>query len=136
MRGSFGSNIWSTSVRAAHVEREREQELPEELRLSERSTMDSVLASQVQSLSVGGSLSRGGINADFPQVSSPRYYLSASLGQNWPDKVVGVQVGAGAGIRVLGGDELSLSFSHDTQPTIRNSGDATAVGVSYRYHFQ
>ncbi len=136
IRGSFGSNSWSTSVKAAHVERDREQELPEELRLSERATMDSVLASEVQSLSVGGSLSRGGINADFPQVSSPRYYLSASLGQNWPDKVVGVQVGAGAGIRVLGGDELSLSFSHDTQPTIRNSGDATAVGVSYRYHFQ
>lgn len=136
MRGSFGSNNWSTSVRAAHVEREREQELPEELRLSERTTMDSVLASEVQSLSVGASLTRGGINADFPQVSSPRYYLSASLGQNWPDKVVGVQVGAGAGIRVLGGDELSLSFSHDTQPTIRNSGDATALGISYRYHFQ
>jgi hypothetical protein len=136
MRGSFGSNSWSTSVRAAHVDREREPQLPAELRLSEGSTLDGVLAERAQSLSVGGSLSRGGLNADFPQVSSPRYYLNASLGQNWPDKVVGFQVGAGAGIRVLGGDELSFSVSHDTQPTLSSSADSTAVGVSYRYHFQ
>ena len=136
MRGSFGSNNWSTSVRAAHLEHDREAQLPDELRLTRNSTMDSVLAEEVQSLSLGASLSRGGINADFPQVSSPRYFLSASVGQNWPDKVVGFQLGAGAGIRVLGGDELSFSLSHDTQPTIRRSGDTTALGVNYRYHFQ
>ncbi|ASJ70566.1 tetratricopeptide repeat protein [Granulosicoccus antarcticus] len=136
VRGSFGSNAWSTSVRAAHAERDREQRLPAELRFSRGSTMDDVLAAQAQSVSIGASLSRGGINADFPQVSSPRYYLSANLGHNWPDRVIGFQMGAGAGIRVLGGDELSFSVSHDTQPTVTNSGDATAVGISYRYHFQ
>ena len=136
MRGSFGSNSWSTSIRAAHIEHDRETQLPDELRLRRGTTIDDVLAEEVQSLSLGASLSRGGVNADFPQVSTPRYFLSASLGQNWPDQVVGFQLGAGAGIRVLGGDELSFSLSHDTQPTIRRSGDTTAVGVNYRYHFQ
>jgi len=136
VRGSFGSNSWSTSVSASQVRRERETVLPEALRLSRNSSMNSVLAAEVQRLSVGASLSRGGVNTDFPQVSSPRYYVNSSLGQNWPEQVIGFQIDAGAGIRVLGGDELSFSVSHDTQPTRENSGDATALGMQYRYHFQ
>ncbi|NND90498.1 MAG: tetratricopeptide repeat protein, partial [Granulosicoccus sp.] len=136
LRGSFGSNSWSTSVIGAHLEHDREDTLPDELVLSERSSMNRVLAPETQTVSVGASLSRGGINADFPQVSSPRYYLNARVGHSWPEQVVGVQVDAGAGFRVLGGDELSLSVSHDTQPGVRRAGDDTALGLNYRYHFQ
>lgn len=135
MRGTFGSNAWSASVRAGQISYDRENVLPSELQLSEQTSFDGVLAKDVQSLSLGASLSRGGVNGDFPQVSSPRYYLNTSLGQIWPDRAVGFQLDAGAGIRVLGGDELSFSVTHDTLGNAGKSDDSTAVGVNYRYHF-
>ncbi|MFK7853983.1 MAG: tetratricopeptide repeat protein [Granulosicoccus sp.] len=135
MRGAFGSNAWSTSVRAGQISYQRESDLPEELRLSDQTTFDSVLAKEVQTLSLGASLSRGGINGEFPQLSSPRYYLNASMGQSWPARELGFQFDAGAGIRVLGGDELSFSVAHDTLGNSAKSDDATSLGVNYRYHF-
>lgn len=135
MRGAFGSNVWSTSVRAGQVSYQREADLPEELRLSDQTSFDGVLAKEVQTLSLGASLSRGGINGDFPQVSSPRYYLNANMGQSWPARQLGFQFDAGAGIRVLGGDELSFSVAHDTLGNAGKSDDATSLGVNYRYHF-
>lgn len=136
VRGAFGSNNWSTSVTASQINHDRVSVLPEELRLSPGSTVNSVLAEDVQRLSVGASLSRGGVNADYPQVSSPRYFINSSLGHNWPEQVVSFQIDAGAGIRVLGGDELSFSVSHDSQPIASISDDTTSLGVQYRYHFQ
>ncbi|MDC0434575.1 tetratricopeptide repeat protein [bacterium] len=136
LRGNFGSNNWSTSVMASQQNYDRESVLPEELRLSTGSSVNSVLAETVQRLSFGASLSRGGVNANFPQVSSPRYYLNSNVGQNWPEQVIGFQIDAGAGIRVLGGDELSFSVSHETQPINRASDNATSFGMHYRYHFQ
>ena len=136
LRGNFGSNNWSTSVTASQQNYDRESVLPEELRLSNGSSINSVLVEKVQRLSVGASLSRGGVNADFPQVSSPRYYINSNIGQNWPEQVIGFQIDAGAGIRVLGGDELSFSLSHETQPINRTSDNATSFGMHYRYHFQ
>ncbi len=136
VRGAFGSNSWSTSVTASQIQHDRVSVLPEELRLSQGSTVNRVLAEDVQRLSVGASLSRGGVNADYPQVNSPRYYVNSSLGQNWPEQVVSFQIDAGAGIRVLGGDELSFSVSHDSQPIASSSDDTTSLGMQYRYHFQ
>ena len=136
LRGAFGSNNWSTSVTASQQSYDRASVLPEELRLSNESSVNSVLVENVQRLSVGASLSRGGVNANFPQVTSPRYYLNSSIGQNWPERVVSFQIDAGAGFRVLGGDELSFSISHETQPITQSSGDATSIGLQYRYHFQ
>ncbi len=136
VRGNFGSNHWSGSVVASHLEHDREARLPDDLRFIGNRSFDAVLEEEVQTLSLGASLSRGGVNADFPQVSTPRYFLSARLGQSWPQNVTGFQLGAGAGIRILGGDELSFSLLHDTQPTLSRTGDSTALGVNYRYHFQ
>jgi len=136
VRGSFGSNIWATSVRAAAAQYDRVDSLPEELQMSSVSRFDSVLLPKSSSLSLNASLSRGGLKGDFPQASSPRYYMNASVGQLWPANQVAFQLDAGAGVRVLGGDELSLSLTHDTQSVIPDEGDATTLGVRYRYHFK
>ena len=135
LRGAVANNQWSTSVQAGQISYERSDTLPPELQLGEGSSVDSVLQENAQRLSIGASLSRGDVNAGFAQVRTARYFLNARLGHSWPSRVSGLSVGAGAGIRVLGGDELSFSVQHDTQGVSRNEGDFTSLGVNYRYHF-
>ena len=136
VQGSFGSNQWTASVQASQVTRDRVEVLPDALRLRTDSTLDSVIAEELQTLSVGATLSRGGFGVDYPQVSAPRYYLSTNVGKTWPDGTLGLQFDAGAGIRVLGGDELSFSVAHGALQSPRNINDATQLGLNYRFHFQ
>lgn len=136
VQGTIGVHNWSTGLRASQVARDRVSTLPDELALFADSRLDNIIDDEEQSLSLGASFSRGHTQADFPQVSSPRYYVNASLGQSWPSGKVGLEMGAGAGVRVLGGDELSFSLLHDTKPVQRNASDSTSIGVHYRYHFQ
>ena len=136
-RGSFGSNIWSSSVALASARYDRESELPTELQLAPDSSFDNILADRFTSLGWSTSLARGGVNSDYPQVSSPRYFINSTLGYSWPENAFGVQVEGGIGVRVLGGDELSFLFSHDTLASELVGDDANSTGVSlnYRYHF-
>jgi len=136
MHGNFGSNYWTTSVQASQIARERVEILPFSLRLAEDSTLDDVVAEESQTVAVGATLSRGGLDTDYPQASSPRYYFHTNIAKTWPQESVDVQVDAGAGIRVLGGDELRFSVTHDTEPSSSLDNDATTLGVQYRYHFQ
>ncbi len=136
-RGSFGSNIWSSSVALASSRYDREDQLPDELQLAPDSSFDNILAERFTSLGWSTSLARGGINSEYPQVSSPRYYINSTLGYSWPENAFGVQLEGGIGFRVLGGDELSLALSHDTLASELVGGNANSTGVSvnYRYHF-
>lgn len=111
--------------------------LPDELRLTPDTIMDSVLAIEMTSLSIGASIARGDVNAQFPRTSAPRYYLNTRLGHTWPDYTFGLQIDAGAGIRLLGGDELSFGLSHETLSSKPSAGesDSTSFSVNYRYHF-
>ncbi len=137
IRGAFGSNVWSTSVAANRTQNDIAATMPAELNLAQGLYINSILTDESTSLSFGASLSRGGIEGDYPQASSPRYYLNANVARSWPQATIGLQLDAGAGIRVLGGDELSIGFTHDTQPTnsVGSENDTTSVGVNYRYHF-
>jgi len=137
IRGAFGSNVWSTSIAANRSQNDVVSEIPEELYLAPGTYIGSILTDKSTSLTFGASLSRGGIQGDYPQASSPRYYLNANLAHSWPDSTFGLQLDGGAGIRVLGGDELSIGFTHDTQPTgdAEPEADTTSVGLNYRYHF-
>ncbi|MFK7994631.1 MAG: tetratricopeptide repeat protein [Granulosicoccus sp.] len=135
VRGRIASNNWSASVQAGQIKYQRSDNLPDELNLRDASTVDSVLQKQAQRLSVGGSISRGALDKDFPSFNMPRYFLGARLGQSWPSRELGLSLGAGAGIRVLGGDELSFSFRHDAQGVSRSKGSFTSIGLGYRYHF-
>ncbi len=136
VQGSFGSNAWASSILATHVSRDRVGVLPASLDVARDSTLDSVITEEQQRLSVGATVSRGGTQSDYPQVSSPRYYVHTNVGQTWPQETLGVQVDAGAGFRVLGGDELSFSVTHDAQQSVSNIEGQTTLGVQYRYHFQ
>ena len=138
MRGSVGSNAWSASVVASRAAFERNGDVPDDLLLSENSGIDSLIAETSSSVALATSLSRGGVDSDFPATSSPRYYVNSNLGYSWPDKKVGFQFETGAGIRVLGGDELSFAFSHDALARQISSGKAnsSSFGLNYKYHFR
>jgi len=136
VRGSFGSNVWSTNVAASREQNNLVSNLPAELAISP-ATSSGLVAKQSTSLLFGASLSRGGMHGDYPQTTSPRYYLNANFGHVWPQATYSAQFDGGAGIRILGGDELSIGFTHESQPldqlTIDNS--STSFGMKYRYHF-
>lgn len=138
IRGSIGSNAWTASVSAGRSYQDRVDTLPGSLQLGADSTLDSVLATSSTTVAVAASLSRGGVNSEFPQTSSPRYFLGTSLGHSWPDYSFGLQIDAGAGIRIFGEDELSFKFNHDraygSESGIVNDG-LTTFGMNYRYHF-
>ncbi|OED38421.1 hypothetical protein AB833_19775 [Chromatiales bacterium (ex Bugula neritina AB1)] len=136
-RGSFGSNSWTMGIIATGEKNDLQDELPASLRdLSSRSTFNNILATEKQELSVSASLSRGGINSDYPQTASPRYHLSARVGHNWESETTAFQVQAGAGFRVMGNDELSLELSHDRSvKTLSNDLPNSSIGFQYRNHF-
>ncbi|MFT6303775.1 MAG: tetratricopeptide (TPR) repeat protein [Pseudomonadales bacterium] len=136
VHGSFGSNQWTASVKAAQVTRDRVEVLPDSLRLRADSSLDSVISEELQTFAVGATLSRGGVGMGYPQVSSPRYYLSTNVGKTWPEGTLGLQLDAGAGIRVLGGDELSFSLAHGALQSPRIANDTTKLGLNYQFHFQ
>lgn len=137
MRGAVGSNVWSTSIAGARSQNKIENTLPAELALAPGLSLRNILSEETTSLNLGASLSRGGIEGDYPQASSPRYYFNANIGHQWPSSTTGLQLDGGAGIRILGGDELSIGFSHDTQADSQSGrdNDTTSLGVNYRYHF-
>jgi len=136
LRGGLGGIAWSSSVVAADVRRDRVDRLPLELRLGQDTTLDGVLPESARTLSLLGSLSRGGVGGNFPDTASPRYYLNGGLSHAWPEQALGLQLDAGVGMRVLGNDELALAFVRDTRLSgRRNTGDLSSIGLSYRHHF-
>lgn len=136
LRGHRGSTAWTTSITAENAAYQRVERLPAEFVLSSGTTLDTVLSGERTALTLGASLSRGGIESDFPDVASPRYYLIGGIGHVWPERSIGWQVDAGAGLRVLGNDELGLSISHDASLRATDTdSDATSLGVRYRRHF-
>ncbi len=138
MRGTFGSNNWSTAVSASGARYDRESRTPAELRLTPSTTISTAIAEESASLALGASLSRGGVASDYPQTSSPRYFLNGIVGHAWPEQAFGVQLEGGVGMRVLGGDELSLTFAHDGLARTLTSGEGnrTSFGLNYQYHFK
>ena len=136
LRGGFGTIAWSGSVVAASSRRHRVERLPEELRLGADTTLDAVLPERAGSLSLNGSLARGGVGGDFPDVASPRWYLNGGVGQAWPDRTFGLQLDAGVGVRVIGDDELAFAFGRDARLAGRRArADLSTFALSYRHRF-
>ncbi len=137
MKGSFGSNNWTMGVQAIGIQNDRAERIPDELRLTPTTTVDSLMPENSSRLALSGTLQRGGIRSAYPQAASPRYHVSASLGRTWPFNTVGFLVEAGAGFRVLGDDELSLELRHDTQAELQGNATSSTslIGIQYRSHF-
>ena len=135
-RGAFGGTEWGARVEARHARRTRADALPDELRLSPDSTLDSVLAARASTLALGVSLARGGgVRTDFPRTGAPRWFVEGVVDHDWPARSFGLRVDTGLGLRVLGGDELAFSLGHDTRAARATGGDAGVLGVAYRFHF-
>jgi len=138
LRGAFGSNTWSTGISFSGSRYNKESGLPSELRLSPFTTNASVLAESNTTLGLVASLSRGGVTTDFPQTTSPRYFANGTFGHSWPEQSFGLQFEGGIGVRIIGGDELSLTLSHDAiaDQIVGGAGNTTGFGLNYRYHFK
>jgi len=135
LRGTMGSHSWSSSVVASTEVNDRADEVPEELRLNNGVSLSEIIGDRATTLSVGGSLSRGGLAENYPQVNSPRYFVNLRAGHRWPERTFGLQLEAGAGIRVIGGDELSIGLSHDGLVDALVDEGRSRFGMNYRYHF-
>jgi len=140
VRDTAGSLAWSASVAGEHRRHDRAERLPEAFMLSAGSSLDGVLPERRTALTLNASVSRGGTDSDFPDIASPRWYLAGSVGQVWPENEIGVQLDAGAGVRVIGNDELGVALGHGEGSGIGSDAAeqrqrTTRLGVSYRYHF-
>lgn len=135
VRGQHAGHSWTASVLAGQIRYQRSDTLPAQLQLRSDSSVQSILQEQTRRLSIGGSVSRGDVNSGFTQSGTARYFIDARLGRSWPSSQLGLSANAGAGIRVLGGDELSFTVSHETQGVSKRRGAFTSMGVNYRYHF-
>jgi len=136
LRDAAGSLSWSTSLSAEHQVYDRTQRLPDAFALSSRSSLDRVLAARRTAVTLNASLARGGTQSDFPDIASPRWYLATGAGHVWPGRTFGVQLDAGAGVRVIGNDELGIALGHEHRiGATGGERNATRLGVNYRYHF-
>jgi len=136
VRGNIGSHSWSSSVTASTAVNDRTDVLPAEFGLNNQVSIDEVITDKFSNVSVGASISRGNTSSNYPQVSSPRYFLNGRVGHSWPERNFGVQLDAGAGMRIIGGDELSVGLSHDGLVDDVIGQGRTEFGVNYRLHFK
>ena len=135
-RGAVGASAWSAGVRAAHERHDRRDALVGELGLRASASADSVLAPRRTTLALGASVVHGGgVGGGFPATEGPRWFVDASVDHDWPARSFGLRVDTGLGLRVLGGDELSLRLAHDTRAATATGADGTELGVGYRFHF-
>ena len=136
--GAVGSNTWQVSA-IAQTERNDRIAIPASLRelIGPDAGFDSVIADRYTSVALGAGLMRGGIKSDYPLTAAPRYHLRMQLARSWPGNDIGLQLDAGAGVRVLGNDELGFQFVYDQALGIL-AGDTenqSTLGVHYRNYF-
>ncbi|MEM7255918.1 MAG: tetratricopeptide repeat protein [Pseudomonadota bacterium] len=134
---SIGSNSWSMGVVASQKNRSAKGELATAANGTALFTdYGGSFSSDSQELALNAALFRGGITSEYPQAASPRYHLRARLGHNWPTDATAFTLSAGAGIRVVGNDELSFSVEHDSNidPSVDTNATST-VGIQYTNHF-
>jgi len=136
-RGSFGSNNWALGLVASGQVNDQQKDLPQSLsQLSQSTTFESLFADESQELALSASLVRGGVASDYPQAASPRYSLSARVGRSWPAQSTALQLSAGAGIRLLGNDELSFQLTLDRDAELlREDDNSSTFGIRYINHF-
>lgn len=135
-RQQAGSLSWSHSLALETERHQRSGTLPREFAVFQDSTLDNILVDERTTFSINGSLARGSVNSDYPDVASPRLHLLGGLGYSWPEQRIGLNVDASAGIRVWGQDELALRYRLSaTLDGEALEDDGRSFGLDYRYHF-
>ncbi len=136
IRRTAGSLAWGSSVSLASERNDRAERLPSEFVLGQGSSLNNVIAEERTTLSLNGSLARGGVGNHYPNMASPRFYINGSVGYAWPDERLGMNVNAGAGVRVIGQDELALRLKQSA--TLQGEDlaeDGRTLGIDYRFQF-
>lgn len=82
----------------------------------------------------GFGLYRGMPDQPYPLTASPRYFLDVNAGYSRPEGDFSISASAGIGMRVLGGDELSLTLGIDQEGTAAASR-SSRVMLGYQYFF-
>lgn len=108
-------------------------------RLMERSdvpspiTADAFLSNKFHRLALGQRVSHGTIGRQGPDVKGARYLLDTSIGYNFELEEPDLNVSFGLGIRVFGGDELSITGSWQNADI--NGQTSTQFNIKYFLDF-
>ncbi len=96
---------------------------------------DTVLPKDYGQFFLGTSLQRGDLHALNARTPSPRYLFNAAVAYQWPISQLSFAVSFGLGWRIMGNDELALTYSYNSKP-LGGQGDAAQdIRLSYSYRF-
>ena len=98
-------------------------------------SVDNVLSERFGQIALGTSISNGRLHAISKSGPSPRYLANAALTYQWDKSLLGVSVQAGIAWRILGNDELALSYQLNSSPWGVNNETQQDIKLSYNYRF-
>lgn len=96
-------------------------------------TPQSFLADKFHRFAIGQQLSHGTIGRQGPDVKGARYLLDTSMGYNFELEEIDFNVSFGLGLRIFGGDELSITGSWQNADI--NGQNSTQFNVKYFMDF-
>ncbi len=97
--------------------------------------ISSMLPEKLGQMSIGTRFSNGTVHSLKRANGSFRYMASASLVYQWDKSVLGVFAQAGIAWRILGNDELALSYQLNTSPWRDIGKPQQDIKLSYNYRF-
>lgn len=96
---------------------------------------DTILPEDYGQVFIGTTLQRGDLHALNARTPSPRYLVNAAVAYQWPLSQVSFAVSFGLGWRIMGNDELALTYGYNSKP-LGGQGDAAQdIRLSYSYRF-
>ena len=96
-------------------------------------TPDAFLSDRFHRFAIGQRISHGSIGRPGPDVKGARYLLDTSMGYNFELEEIDLNVSFGLGVRVFGGDELSVTGSWQNADI--NGQTSTQLNVKYFMDF-
>ena len=103
--------------------------------LDSNTSADTVLPKDYGQFFLGTSLQRGDLHALNARAPSPRYLFNAAFAYQWPISQLSFAVSFGLGWRIMGNDELALTYGYNSKP-LGGQGDAAQdIRLSYSYRF-
>ncbi|MGI9292530.1 MAG: tetratricopeptide repeat protein [Pseudomonadales bacterium] len=96
---------------------------------------DTILPEDYGQVFIGTTLQRGDLHALNARTPSPRYLFNTAVAYQWPLSQVSFAVSFGLGWRIMGNDELALTYGYNSKP-LGGQGDAAQdIRLSYSYRF-
>ncbi|MGI9287317.1 MAG: hypothetical protein ACR2P1_18180, partial [Pseudomonadales bacterium] len=96
---------------------------------------DTILPEDYGQVFIGTTLQRGDLHALNVRTPSPRYLFNTAIAYQWPLSQVSFAVSFGLGWRIMGNDELALTYGYNSKP-LGGQGDAAQdIRLSYSYRF-